>query len=164
MKRLIIATLAVASLVGVAACGSDNDSKLTDVGNATDDSAADDNGNGDNGNGSVPVLPGVPEQCQAIMQAIGGAGAAMAGQSDIEQAKAVFASLETVVPDDLKDDARIFAEAYGAYIELLAQFEGDASQAMTNPDVVAALSALSSPEVAAAAGNLSAYMDATCPN
>ncbi|MDO8391889.1 MAG: hypothetical protein Q7V57_15545 [Actinomycetota bacterium] len=161
MNRLLTATLVAVSLVGFAACGSDGDSKLTDVGNGdqTDESSGD-----GSDSGSIPNLAGVPEQCQAIVQAMSGAAAALSGQSDTDQAKAVFAALETVVPDDLKDDARIFAEAYGGYIELLAKFEGDSGSAMSDPEVLAAIAALGSEEVSAAADNISAYMDSACPD
>lgn len=161
MKRLFTATLVAVSLVGFAACSDDGGSKLTDVGNGDQT----DNSSGDGSDsGSLPDLAGVPEQCQALVQAMSGAAAAMSGQSDVDQATAVFASLEAVVPDELKDDARIFADAYGQYIAVLAEFDGDSANAMADPEVVAALTALGSQEVSDAADNISAYMDEACPD
>ena len=99
----------------------------------------------------------------AIVNAMANAGAAVSGQSDAAQLEATFTALEAAVPADLKDDAHTFAQAYIAFLQVMAEHEGDAN-AMSDPAVLAALQAISTPEVQAAADNISAYMDATCPN
>lgn len=161
MKRVISAAVAAAFLFGVSACG-DDDKSSNPFGN---DANSSDDGSSDNGSGGVtiPNVAGLDDSCLAIFAAMGAAGEAMTGQGDAAEWEAMMNALAQNVPDDLKDDALLFSQAYSEFLSVLSQYEGDAS-AMANPEVMAAMQAISTPEVQAAAENISNYMDATCPN
>jgi hypothetical protein len=170
MKRLLTATLAATALFGLVACGSDSKSsgggdtasQSTDASDDTSGGGSDDT-TGGGGAITVPPVAGVTAECQAIVNAMSGAAAAFSGQGDAAQTKAMFAALEGAMPDELKDDARIFAEAYGKYFDLLTALD-DPSKAMSDPEVLAAMQAIGTPEVQAATDNISAYMDEACPS
>ena len=57
-----------------------------------------------------------------------------------------------------------FADAYAGWLTVLAQYNNDFTQAMTDPAAQQAMMALSTPEVEAASQRLGDYMEATCPN
>ena len=157
MKRLLTATLAAACLVGVTACGSDN--KKSNL-PAVSDNASGDGSGSDSGSGSGALGDAA---CVALIQAMGSAASAASGQGDAAEWQAMTEGLIASVPDDLKDDAEIFAQAYGEFLTVMAAHEGE-DNPMSNPEVMAALTAIGTPEVEAAANNISEYMDATCPN
>ena len=165
MKRVISAAVAAAFLLGVSACGDDDKSSnpLVSDANGSDDTSSD-NGSGDNGSGGVtiPNINGLDAGCLALAQAMGAAGSAVSGQGDAAEWEAMMTALAASVPDDLKDDALIFGEAYSEFLAVVAQHEGQAN-AMADPAVMAAMQAISTPEVQAAAENISNYMDTTCP-
>ena len=170
MKRLLTATLAATALFGLVACSSDSKSSGGDNTASQNTEASDDTSGGGSddttGGGDAITLPsvaGVTAECQAIVNAMSGAAAAFTGQGDAAQTKAMFAALEGAMPDELKDDARIFAEAYGKYFDLLMTFD-DPSKALTDPQMIAAMQEIGTPEVQAAADNISAYMDEACPS
>ena len=99
-----------------------------------------------------------------IINAMSAAGMAAAGQGDMAQAAAYMQGLVAAVPDELKADAQIFADAYAGWLTVLAQYNNDFTQAMTDPAAQQAMMALSTPEVEAASQRLGDYMEATCPN
>ena len=159
MKRfvpsvIVVGTIVAGSLGGLVACSNDTPkiTKSNQTGNSSSSSVP----------GAVPLVPGLSAECQAIYQAIGGAAQAAAGGSDSQQAKAIFASLVGAVPNELKADARTFADAYGTYLDILVKYKGDTSKAMADPAVVAALAKLSSADVRKASEHLTTYMDASC--
>lgn len=156
MKRILTAALAATVLVGLTACGSDD--KKLNVPTATNDSSGNGSSSGDGSGGDMSQ----PE-CVALVQAMGAAASAASGQGDAAQWEAMSSGLIAAVPDDLKDDAQVFAQAYGEFLTVMAQHQGEANP-MANADVMAALQAIGTPEVEAAANNISDYMDATCPN
>ena len=165
MKRVISAAVAAAFLLGMSACGDDDKSSnpfVTDA-NGSDDGASGDNGSDDNGGVTVPNIPGVDSQCESMVAAMGFAAAAMSGQGDRTEMEAAFESFVSAVPADLADDAAIYATAFTDYLTVIAAHQGDANP-MASPDVMAALQALTTPEVQAAADNISEYIDASCPN
>jgi len=158
MKHLLSAALMASALIGSVAC-SDGPSLGSKTGRTVQTTA--DNGSpGDSG--SVPVIPGLKPECQAIYQAMAGAAEAMSGASDAEQATAMFSALIDAVPAELKDDAKTFSDAYRAYLDILLKYQGDPTKAMADPKVVAALTKLSSAEVQKASDNLSNYMNVSC--
>lgn len=159
MKRFLTATLAAACLIGVTACGSDD--KKLDMPTATNgDSGGGSGSDSGSGNGSGGLTQA---ECVALLQAMGSAANAVSGQGDAAEWEAMTSALVAAVPDDLKDDAQVFAQAYGQFLAVMAEHEGE-DNPMANADVMAALQAISTPEVEAAANNISDYMDATCPN
>jgi hypothetical protein len=159
MKRILGAALAAATIVGMAGCSDDTSPAVQ---SAQQDMAGGTTagGGGDSGGG---IVPGDTASCMAVIQAMGAAAAAVSGQGDAAEFEAMVQGLQNAVPDDLKDDAQIFGQAYSDFLAVMAQHQGDANP-MADPAVMAALQQISTPEVEAAANNISAYMDATCPN
>ena len=163
-RRLLTAGLVAASLLSVAAC-SDDDNGLT-IPQTTNPAGGDitlPSGGGDLPV-TIPNVPGVPAECMEIINAMSAAGMAAAGQGDMAQAAAYMQGLVAAVPDELKADAQIFADAYAGWLTVLAQYNNDFTQAMTDPAAQQAMMALSTPEVEAASQRLGDYMEATCPN
>ena len=154
MKRILGAALAATAIVGLAACSDDTSPSVQ--------SAQQEQASGDTSSGGV-VVPGDTANCMAVINAMSAAAAAVSGQGDATEFQAMIEGLQAAMPDDLKDDAQIFGEAYGEFLAVIAAHEGDAN-AMSDPAVMAALQAIGTPEVEAAANNISAYMDSACPN
>ncbi|MDO8363458.1 MAG: hypothetical protein Q7V88_11220 [Actinomycetota bacterium] len=168
-QRTLSVVIAASALFGLAACG-DDPQPLT-LANTTVAAGSDITlpGGGTvtlpgGGTATIPVVPGVPAECTALINAMMGAGALAAGQGDLSQAQATFEALVAAVPEDLKDDAAVFSAAYSQMIQVLMKYEGNFATAMADPEAVAAMEAIGTPEVQAAADNISAYMDATCPD
>lgn len=163
MKRILGAALAAATIVGMAGC-SDDTSPAVQSAQQEMAGGTTAGGGGDSGGGSGGgVVPGDTASCMAVIQAMAAAAAAVSGQGDATEFEAMVQGLQSAVPDDLKDDAQIFGQAYSDFLAVMAQHQGDANP-MADPEVIAALQAISTPEVEAAANNISDYMDATCPN
>ncbi len=157
MKRILTLALATTTLIGLGACSSDT--KLS-VSNATDASELSTSSDlSISSDLSLPSDLNLSEECQAITMAFAGMMAqvfAPTGQAgDIEK---VFGDVSSKVPDDLKDDVTVVAEAFGKY----AQIMNDNANDMTNPNVQAAIEDLGTPEVQAASDNVQAYFDAGC--
>ena len=159
MKRILGAALAATAIVSLAAC-SDDTSPSVQSAQQEQAGGTTAGGGGDSGGG---IVPGDTAGCMAVVNAMSAAAGAVSGQGDAAEFQAMIEGMQAAMPDDLKDDARIFGEAYAGFLAVMAEHEGDAN-AMTDPAVMAALQAIGTPEVEAAANNISAYMDATCPN
>ena len=161
IRRFLTAGLAATALLSLTACGGDSDNEavilpgdVTLPGGATLPAGA--------GSNTIPAIAGVSAECMAIANAFAGAATAMSGQGDVAQAEASLAALEGIVPDELKDDARLFAEAYNAVIVALVANDNDYAQLMADPEAMAALQALDDEDVQSASDNISAYLDGAC--
>ena len=155
IRRILTAGLAATALLSLSACGGDSDdeSVILPGGVTLPD------GSGFN---TIPAVAGVSAECMAIANAFAGAATAMSGQGDIAQAEASLGALEEIVPDELKDDARLFAEAYSAVIVALVANDNDYTQLMADPEAMAALEALDSADVQSASDNINAYLASAC--
>jgi hypothetical protein len=71
----------------------------------------------------------------------------------------VFGDVSAAVPADLQDEIALLSAAFQQFGAIFAANNND----MGNPDVQAALQALSTPELSAASTTVQAYFDATCP-
>ena len=168
--RLTSALIAATALVGLAACGSDTtttppaaagvNTTIAGAGAPTDSVAP----TPVDGATTVPAIPGVNADRMAIVQAISASAMAASGQGNLAESQAAIQGLVNGVPDELKADAQIFADAFSQYLAVLAQYEGDFEAAMQAPEAMAALQAISTPEVQAASNRISEYMDANCQN
>lgn len=155
IRRILTAGLAATAMLSLAACGGDSDkASVTLPGGATLPAGS--------GFNTIPAVAGVSAECMAIANAFAGAATAMSGQGDIAQAEASLGALEEIVPDELKDDARLFAEAYNAVIVALVANDNDYTQMMADPEAMAALEALDSEDVQSASDNINAYLDGAC--
>jgi hypothetical protein len=161
IRRFLTAGLAATALFALAACGDDSDKDSVILpGQVTLPSGVTlPDGSGFD---SIPPIAGVSAECMAIANAFAGAATAMSGQGDVSQAEASLAALEGIVPDELKDDARLFAEAYNAVIVALVAHDNDYSKLIADPTAMAALQALDNEDVQAASDNISAYLDGAC--
>ena len=151
MKSILTLALVATTLVGLGACGSDKSSSIPKV-----------NDGGDAIDPSDLSLPGnMTEECMAIALRFATLySQALAPEGDQGDLEKVFGDISANVPDDLKDDLAVLSAAFSEYAQVIEENAND----MTNPDVQAALQALSTPEVAAASDNINSYFEATCPN
>lgn len=114
----------------------------------------------------ISLPEGLSAECTAYATAIMGAmaGIGTGAEVDADAIAEAFGKLESLVPDDLKDDVATMAEAWGPFAELLNKFDGDIAAMMADPEAMAALGAMDTPEVTAADDALSAYFDEVCPD
>ncbi len=156
MNRIFCLTLAATTLVGLGACNSDTKTSISKVSVASDGSVASDL--------SLPsdlTLPtGLAGDCRAIYaQMIAAMAQAFAPAGEQVDVAKVFGDVEANVPDELKGEVAIMSAAMKQLGEVMKQYNND----MSNPEVMKAMQELSTPEVAAASENLSAYFETTCP-
>lgn len=164
IRRLATAGIAAAAVLSLVACSSDNKSSIPIPTTAP--------ASGDTSGGAVtipsgatlPNVPGVSKECMEFANAMSAAAIAFSGQGDTAQAKAALQALQNAVPDDLKDDAATFANAYSTFLDIMAKYNGDYQKAMTDPQAAAALQALDSDAVKQAADNITNYVDSVCPS
>jgi hypothetical protein len=149
---LCAAALGAITLVG---CGSDE---------STDGAGGDNAGTSGGGDTEITLpdsIPGVSDDCRDLYQrfatAMGSIGTG--APDDLDE---VFGALEDVVPEELKDDAKVLAEAFGKYSEVLAKYDNDLTKAMTDPEAMAALEELGTDEVNEASTVIGDYLDDTC--
>lgn len=109
---------------------------------------------------------GLSGECMAYAQAVAVAfgGLTTGAPVDSDQVAESFDTLEGMVPDDLKDDIQVIAGVWGEFAAMLADFDGDLAKAMADPDVMAAMQQMSTPEVTAASDAISAYFEEVCPD
>lgn len=178
--RLAVGLLALLAPTGLlAACGSDDEasSSLDSTADVTDAADAGDTADTVLGSEStaidledvtipdisIPEGAGLSEECaQVYQQFITALGSASSGQ-DFDGLTNAIGSLESVVPDDLKDDVEILSQAYSELASVIAEFDGDFAAAMADPDTQAKMTAIGTPEVTAAGDAISAYFGEACP-
>lgn len=166
-----VGALAVAAIfaVGLTACGDDGDGgdEAADVGETTttaDDSSSDDTDLTDFD---------FTGECAAFVEAFGAAGAsigsAFSGGSgdDLEEVASYFEEVADDVPEDIRADFEVFAEAYADFARALAESGVDFSDPQgADPEALAALQevseAFSAPEVQEASDNINAWVEANC--
>jgi hypothetical protein len=163
-RRAIIAAAVGLALVATG-CGGDDDPIIPGAGGDDRDPGDVDPGDlgGDDPVVSIGNIPGVSGECEDLYSAyltlfsvIGTPGAS----SDELQPR--IDALQSQLPDDLRDDAEVLATALQDYLTVLDEAGSDADVA-SNPEVLAALQALGTPEVAAASTNIGQYFEQTCP-
>ena len=155
MGRRIIATTGIALLLftGVVACGGDDD------GGGGSPFGGGGGDGGDSGDiGDVGDIPGLSDECEAAYNLIMAMSMAMSGTGG--DANEAFDQARDGVPDELKDDVEVIADAYGPYLVKVAEFE-DPTAAYSDPEVVALAETLNTPEVVEASDNLNEYLNNT---
>ena len=166
MKRILTVALAGSLLVGLGACSSDSSSSnkvtlpagvtLPDGVTIPDVTLPPDL--------TIPSdlsLPGnLTDECKAIAIEFASLTSQLFAPTGQEiDVDSVFGNLDGKVPEELTDDLQVIAAAFGEYAAVLKANNND----YTNPDVQAAIQALSTPEFETASNNVQAYFDATCP-
>jgi hypothetical protein len=112
-------------------------------------------------------------ECAEFAQAFAGAGAAIGsafsgtGDDDLGSVAEYFDTVAEKVPEEIRDDFQVFADAYGEFAQALADADIDLSDpSKADPEAMAQLEALgeafSAPEVQQASENIQAYVDSNC--
>lgn len=154
MRRILTAGIVGAALCLAAACG----------GSGTSDTA--EQGGSDDGSGgavaTIGDVLGVSDGCEDAVNLIGVVGQIMAGQIAAEDARATIERFVDNVPSELTADATVFAEAYLAWVEVLAKFDNDVTAAYTDPEAQAVLEQLNDVETSGAYERINAYVTEEC--
>lgn len=111
---------------------------------------------------TVADIPGIAAACENTLNMIGVTGQVLAGEVDPDAAAAVIDEFVASVPDDIRADATVMANAYTAYVEILAEYAGDMTAAISDPAVVTALDALDSPETTASIDRVNQFLVDEC--
>ena len=164
-KRLASVALTAVLAIAVAACGSDDkdDSGLkagADVDAGTDAELGDE-------------LGAFTKECAELVQVYAGAyasvGSIMAGTAtdELEEAAQYFEDVADALPDEIKADFALFAEAYNEFAKAVVEADIDFGDPTNiDPQQFAKLSTLTekleSAEVEEASERISAYLEAKC--
>lgn len=168
MKRTRIGLgLLVACTLALGACGGD-DLKSDGDGVTPTQAGSDTSGGDGDGSGSVAtipddVVPGLTDDCRELYNAFITAMGSVGGVGDAAEVTKTFDALVQVVPDDLKDDAKLLGQAYASYAELIKKYDGDITKAPVD-ELQAAMEAMNADGVSEAGDNISKYFDETCPS
>jgi hypothetical protein len=177
--RTLLAVLAAGMLtVPLAACGGDDGGALSAINgddnsadsnaadDASDDATADDTADDTSDDTSSDDSSSDGETGDFCLNDEWMSAAASAGFSgdsdDPEDIAKFFDEMADEVPDEISDDFHVFADAMGEYLAILADFDGDDASMFSDPEVMAALEKISTPEVQEASDNISAWMEANC--
>lgn len=133
---------------------------------AADEPAADEGGDQDSGGDSgmpdaAGVIAGMTDACGDAYNFFVVTAGVMSGQTNEEIGQFYPAFLESV-PGDLRDEAELFAGAYLAFAEAIAEYDGDVAAAAMDPEVMELLETLGGPEVTAASDAMLAYFETEC--
>ncbi|MFZ6005438.1 MAG: hypothetical protein ACOYXM_16065 [Actinomycetota bacterium] len=163
MQRAGGLALAAMLSVGLVACGDDGDSTSEATTTTTSAESTDDT------TGGLGELSDCAEVLAAYAGASGSIGASLGGAAsdDIEAAAEYFEEVAARLPDDISADFAIWAEAFSAYVEALADADIDFSDPSSiDPEKLAALESLGEafedPAVEEATANIEAYFDSNC--
>jgi hypothetical protein len=156
--------LAVSGLLAVAACGGDDDSADTTATEQTADATTAPGDSATTVAGSDATTSGdIAADCRELAEEFANAlGGAANPTADPEEIAGAFSRLAENVPADLRDDVELVGDALGTYAEVYAKVADDPTKAATDPDVLAALQELATPEYTAATQAVSTYFTETC--
>ena len=172
MRWLSILVLALALVA--AGCGGDDDSSASDdttiEETLTEDTTTDETTTGDETttSGETTDLSGVleDEDCRALASAGSAFAQAFTGTSSAEDAEA-FQELADSVPDEIKADVQVLAEAFATYSEELQDIgleAGGTPTAEQLQQLQAALASIDQAEVTAASERLGTWAQENCTN
>lgn len=161
-RRAFTAAVLGIALVAVG-CGGDDDPIIPRAGGVDPGDVDPGDLGGDDPVVSIGNIPGVSGECEDLYSAyltlfsvIGTPGAS------VDELQPRIGALQSQLPEDLRDDAEVLATALQGYLTVLED-AGSGADAATNPEVLAALQALGTPEVAEASTNIGQYFEQTCP-
>jgi hypothetical protein len=172
MQRLGAVALAAVLGLGLVACGDDGDDDAAtetteDSGDETTTTASDDDTD------DTADLGDFTGECAAFSQAFANAGTAIGSafsgdaSEEIEAVADYFDEVSSELPEEIRDDFSVFADAYAEFARALAESDIDFSNPESvDPEDMAELQALSqafsSPEVQEASNNIQTYVAETC--
>jgi hypothetical protein len=168
IRRVGALTIAGLLSLGLAACGDDGD----------DDAAQDDTSDqvgttdDDSSSGDAPEDFDFTGECAGFAEAFANANnassSAFSGEdADLEEAAEFFDEVAEEAPEEIRGDFEVFAEAYTAFVQAMADADIDFSdpesiEAADMEEFAALGEAFSSPEVQEASNNIQAYMAENC--
>lgn len=171
MKKTSLIALGLASILGVAACSSDNKLSVTTSKSQTETTASDSgsggsdttdaSSSGDSGGStiSIPNVAGLSEECTTYLNAI---ASAFTGTKDgISGVSESFAKLKDAVPDDLKDDVQVLSDGFAELQKLYEKYNYDYTKIAADPE---ATKLFSDGKFNEASTNITAWLDKECPS
>lgn len=148
MRRLLLALLCAAALLGAAACSDDGDGDSADTGSATDDSVAGDGDEGDDeqASGASEDFCASAADLTAVLEG---------DDTDLpdEEAIAALQDLADAAPEEIQDDVQTVTDAYDELRELDPE-DADNFEAV--------LDLLFDPEFIGAVEQVGVYLEAEC--
>jgi hypothetical protein len=169
MRWLSILVLAVALVA--AGCGGDDDSSASDdttiEETLTEDTTTDETSTDEDTTGDTTDLSGVlaDEDCAALIAAGASLAQAFAGASGSDENSAELEELADKVPDEIKADVQVLANAYAEYAAELQDIglnAGETPTAEQLQQLQAAIASIDQQEVTAASERLSAWSQENC--
>ena len=185
----VIAAIASLSLLG-AACGSDeetsdrteapeddenedeNDDENDDDAGAESDDEADDDDDGDDDEGDEDEgdddgfegdVPDLTEQCEALEARFDEEFGDDFNLENFDEMVEAMDDVKDLTPDELDSDIDLVIGQMEEMGAILAEADGDILKVMEDPELLARMEALDSPEVQAANDRVEAYFDEACP-
>ena len=127
----------------------------TEVDSETEDTDADSGDSDDSGDSGD--LSG---DCLAIKESIENRFTSDADFGEIADA---IDDVKQFTPDDIDDDVEVLSGVYQEMADVIDEYGGNLTEAMSNPEVMEKLESMNSPEVEEASGNVQAYFEERCP-
>jgi hypothetical protein len=165
----LLALVAAAALF-VTACGGDDDdddsAAIAEAAEAAEE-GEDDEEIAEDAAEAADAL-GLDEDCAEAMGAMAAVGAsassAMSGDGgDLDESLAAFRELADAAPEEISDDMKLMADAYGQFVEAILDSGWDAESGEMPPEeVMEALEDLDQDGLTAASERVSAYFEDHC--
>jgi hypothetical protein len=177
MRRLFAAAAIAALTLVAASCGDDDDSTSStddtvEVAASVDDAAESDDA-GDTGDTDAADTEGTEQSepadtdtsdsadddsnlsadCLALKEEM---ESQFSDDSDFGEIAEAIDKVKEFTPDDIDDDVDVLASVYDELAVVIEENGGDMATAMQNPDVLAKLESMNSPEVQEATANIEA--------
>lgn len=118
---------------------------------------------------SIPdftVPPGLSEECQAVYTSVTDAATkVLAGDGAEAQAAAddLSAVLLDALPAELQDEGQVLSGVFDDMAQVMADFDGDMTKILQDPEAGAVFNRFDSPEVQTASDAISNYFEDQCP-
>jgi hypothetical protein len=163
---IVVAVLGLA-LVGVG-CGGDDDSSASgDTTELTDTTTTDETTTEDTTTDDDDLSGLASEDCLELAAASAGLGQAFATPGSDFEGEDAFRELADDVPDEIRDDWQILADAYSDYAEALADIDlsaGETPDAETLQEIQQAIASIDQASVTEASNNIAAWAQQNCPS
>ncbi len=170
MRRAGVLALTAVLGLGLTACGDDDGEDAQEEVSGDETTATTETSDSDTTDADLGDFSG---ECAGFSEAFAGAGQAVGSafsggdSEDLEGMATYFDEVADRVPDAIRDDFRLFADAYGKFTQALADSDVDFSDPSSmDPEAGAQLRSLgeafSAPEVQAASENIKAWVTENC--